>query len=80
MFWICNVVVSVSGVTECKKNEELGDIPDNIYFCEDDVKHECCEEEEQFTCCEPKDKKTLYTTFIVVFKEKLQILLRATRL
>ncbi|KAL8592074.1 hypothetical protein ACOMHN_032544 [Nucella lapillus] len=43
--------------TKCFKNDGLGDVEGNVYYCYGDEKPECCEKESEFTCCESEGSK-----------------------
>ncbi|WAR03122.1 hypothetical protein MAR_009680 [Mya arenaria] len=66
IIWIlmCLEITDVHG-TKCYRNEDIGEIPANVYYCSEGEKTECCEEDEQFTCCEPQAKKTLREQLIL---------------
>lgn len=51
----------ISDITavECLKDEALGDVDGNKYYCEDESKPECCEMNESFTCCELDSVKNM---------------------
>lgn len=55
----CLCVSGVRCATTCFKNQALGDVEGNVYYCYGDEKPECCEENSLFTCCEKNTSKNV---------------------
>ncbi|XP_025088218.1 uncharacterized protein LOC112560517 [Pomacea canaliculata] len=60
LYLLVTVVVEVAVcTTKCYRNINLGEGPENVYYCYDDTLPECCQQDATFTCCETSSRKNL---------------------